>query len=131
MSFKLKYEKNTENCSFSFEDNTDFISVVPSEEITSDEVEIFEDLGTLTSMNQNLLAVLGASHPRLNEIIEILSGYGLHGKLTGAGGGGYAISLVPPSFDESLLENVQKVLRLKGFEVKNVIVGGSGVTVGS
>lgn len=95
----------------------------------SQSVKLYEELTFLSSVNHNLLASLGVSHCRLDEIIQILSQYGLHGKLTGAGGGGYAIALVPPFFNKAFLQNVQEVLSLKGFEVTCVGIGGKGVAI--
>lgn len=100
-----------------------------TENLKNETIRIYADLGALISMNQNLLASLDVTHPRLDEIMGILSEYGVHGKLTGAGGGGYAIALVPPFFNQILLENVQKVLISKGFGVSCVIIGGKGVII--
>ena len=36
------------------------------------------------------------SHPGLTKIIETAKDFGLYGKLTGAGGGGFAYVLLPP-----------------------------------
>lgn len=91
--------------------------------------KIYDDLGVLTFVNQNLLASLGVSNPQLDQIISTLSEYGLHGKLTGAGGGGYAIALVPPHFDDFFLKKVQEQLISKGFEVSYVRIGGKGITI--
>jgi len=39
----------------------------------------------------------------------------MRGKLTGAGGGGFALALVPPSLSETALANVQVELETRGF----------------
>jgi len=51
----------------------------------------------LFEMNQHLLAALGVSHASLDAIISAACEVGLAGKLTGAGGGGCALVLLPPS----------------------------------
>nr|QYV43152.1 mevalonate kinase [Colaphellus bowringi] len=93
--------------------------------------KIFENLGQLSSMNHNLLSALGVSHSKLDEVVHLLAEYGLHGKLTGAGGGGYAIALVPPRFDHRALDEVIKLLERKGFGVACTVLGGEGVKVES
>jgi mevalonate kinase len=47
--------------------------------------------------NHAHLVTLGVSHPVLEQIKEITgkADYGLHTKLTGAGGGGCAVTLIP------------------------------------
>ena len=47
-------------------------------------------------MNQGLLASMGVSHPSLEKVIQLTAAHGLHTKLTGAGGGGVAFSLLTP-----------------------------------
>lgn len=59
-----------------------------------------------------------------------LKAHGLKGKLTGAGGGGYAISLIPPSYPRNDLDAVVAALS-KGFLVKIATVGDEGVRVDS
>ena len=49
----------------------------------------------LVDMNQHLLDALGVGHPALDKIVAITSALGLHSKLTGAGGGGCALTLIP------------------------------------
>ena len=51
---------------------------------------------SLVDMNQGLLAGLGVSHPSLEKVIQLTAAHGLHTKLTGAGGGGVAFSLLTP-----------------------------------
>jgi len=46
-------------------------------------------------MNQQLLVFLGVSHPTIDEICRVTLRHGLHSKLTGAGGGGCAMALIP------------------------------------
>lgn len=51
-------------------------------------------LKRLFSINNNLLRVLGVSHPVLEEIFSISERYGFGAKLTGAGAGGSVAFLI-------------------------------------
>lgn len=59
-------------------------------------------------------------------IFYIFDNFRLKGKLTGAGGGGYAISLIPPSYDP---EEVIRILQEHGFSVVATELGGPGVQI--
>lgn len=47
-------------------------------------------------MNQHLLNAVGVGHAALDQVCTLAQGKGLAAKLTGAGGGGCAIILIPP-----------------------------------
>ncbi|XP_044261234.1 mevalonate kinase [Tribolium madens] len=94
----------------------------------SDVLELYEALGELVDVNQNLLRCLGVSHPRLDEACETLAEFGLHGKLTGAGGGGCAICVVPP-YGQERVDEVIAELKKKGFGAVFTDLGGYGVRV--
>ena len=47
--------------------------------------------------NQMLLNKLGVGHPKLDELCSVTEKFGLKSKLTGAGGGGCAITLLTDS----------------------------------
>jgi mevalonate kinase len=57
--------------------------------------------------NHTHLVTLGVSHPVLEQIKEITARpeYGLHTKLTGAGGGGCAVTLIPDGTPTNLTLN--------------------------
>lgn len=80
-------------------------------------------------MNHNLLKALQVSHPKLDDICAILTEFGLSGKLTGAGGGGYAVAVVPPYVDESAVSTLISKLENGGYEVALTDLGGPGVTI--
>uniref|UniRef100_A0ABM0MIQ6 Mevalonate kinase n=1 Tax=Saccoglossus kowalevskii TaxID=10224 RepID=A0ABM0MIQ6_SACKO len=57
---------------------------------------IYREIEELIDINQSLLGILGVSHPSLEQVVQITSKHGLHSKLTGAGGGGCALTLIAP-----------------------------------
>jgi mevalonate kinase len=85
-------------------------------------------LRELVEINHGLLVSLGVSHPAL-EKIKIITGEKQIGatKLTGAGGGGCAITLVN---DECLTESIAEAIaefEKAGFETFETSLGGKGV----
>ncbi len=47
-------------------------------------------------VNQHLLNAIGVGHPSLDRVCGIAQRIGLSAKLTGGGGGGCSIALIPP-----------------------------------
>lgn len=91
--------------------------------------QYYNKLGELTDMNQHLLQALGVSHPMLDKICAIFKTAGLSGKLTGAGGGGYAIALVPSYFSKEVVDKLIQEFNSHGFEAILTNLGGPGVTI--
>ncbi|KAK3595720.1 hypothetical protein CHS0354_025342 [Potamilus streckersoni] len=92
--------------------------------VTTDLYSVLEDL---VDINQNLLKLIGVSNSTLEQICQLTSDYGLHTKLTGAGRGGCAITLLRPDTDPVRVEEVQDKLRSCGFDCWKTGVGGPGV----
>ncbi|PSK55239.1 Mevalonate kinase [Elsinoe australis] len=104
--------------------------------------EMVEKLGELVVLNHGLLFALGKSHPRLEELREVVvrSGAGWF-KLTGAGGGGCGFVLLRG--DEKVvkgegkgkgeeaerLKGLEEELEKRGFEKYETILGGEGVGI--
>ena len=53
-------------------------------------------LQELIDMNQQLLNAIGVGHASLDTVVQVTAQHGLHSKLTGAGGGGCAYTLLTP-----------------------------------
>merc|ERR1711990_1323868 len=90
----------------------------------SDLIHSYNNQKELFEMNQHLLSSLGVSHASLDVIISAASEVGLAGKLTGAGGGGCAFVLLPPSGmttmndredNEAQIAVLKQLLNQKGF----------------
>ncbi|KAJ5799499.1 uncharacterized protein N7518_001567 [Penicillium psychrosexuale] len=86
--------------------------------------------GSLIGMNHGFLVSLGVSHPRLERIRELVD-YANIGwtKLTGAGGGGCAITLFRPDTEEKTIEELERKFTAEGFQTYETILGADGVGV--
>ncbi|KAH8803172.1 mevalonate kinase [Xylogone sp. PMI_703] len=97
-------------------DPTDFASV--------------ESLGKLMTINHGLLVALGVSHPRLERIRELVDHEGIGWtKLTGAGGGGCAITLLKPGVSEEKMERLYRTLDSENYGRFKVTLGCDGIGV--
>ena len=94
-----------------------------------DTQEHYRHLNHLISYNQNLLSTLGVSHVSLDEIATIAKSFGLHAKLTGAGGGGFAFLLLPPFVMEATISDVKEKLAKRGYDHYEANLGVNGVRV--
>ena len=102
--------------------------------------------GLLFRTNHHLLCALGVGHPSLSAVVEASASHGLSCKLTGAGGGGCAITLLPArrirnnnvsggvcpeidldETDNSNIKNLQTALGVIGFETFESALAGDGV----
>ncbi|GJP56933.1 hypothetical protein CLOM_g15985 [Closterium sp. NIES-68] len=89
---------------------------------------LFSSLGTLVSMNQGLLSALGVSHHSIDAVCMASARHGLPSKLTGAGGGGCVITLLPPGTAGKTVRMLQNELKDSlGFDCFEVCLGGEGV----
>lgn len=95
----------------------------------------YEQTARLFAINHGLLGSLGVGHTQLTRVVEACqrSPYHLSCKLTGAGGGGCAICLLPEAKEgedggEGGYKGLVQQLEEMGFEVKVTALGGEGVT---
>lgn len=99
--------------------------VVTIMESTKSDIEKYQELGLLVSVNNNLLRSIGVSHPRLEKIFNIAECYGFHAKLTGAGAGGCAFILLPAGYEDS--DNYTKLtedLKMNNYQITATNIGG-------
>lgn len=116
-------------------DTIDKVTMEAHELIASPEFEksphtALPQFGDLFRINHGLLVSLGVSHPRLERIRELVD-YSNIGwtKLTGAGGGGCAITLLREDAEGSAREALKEQLVEEGFELYETLLGGDGVGV--
>ncbi|EGW31010.1 uncharacterized protein SPAPADRAFT_62907 [Spathaspora passalidarum NRRL Y-27907] len=85
-------------------------------------------LQDLINVNHGLLVALGVSHPSLEQVKIIGDKFNIGAtKLTGAGGGGCAITLVNANVDETELKKAMDEFSQHGFECFDTSLGGKGV----
>jgi mevalonate kinase len=95
-----------------------------------EEVSSLEDLGRLMTINHGLLVALGVSHPRLERIRELVDHEGIGWtKLTGAGGGGCAITLLRPDVPAERMEKLCESLEAENYGRFETTLGCDGVGV--
>ncbi|KAL9618341.1 MAG: hypothetical protein Q9160_006923 [Pyrenula sp. 1 TL-2023] len=124
--------------------------LIESQDFDPTSIANLEHLGTLFTMNHGHLVSLGVSHPKLEYIREVVdySGIGWT-KLTGAGGGGCAITLLKPNLDSppsedldgrstdssdlaaslNTIDSLESKFIEAGYEQYKVTLGGDGVGV--
>ncbi|KAG6854389.1 hypothetical protein C0991_007380 [Blastosporella zonata] len=92
---------------------------------------LLSTLSALIHENHCHLVTLGVSHPSLELIKSTTAAepYQLATKLTGAGGGGCAVTLVPDDFKAQDLQNLINQLIREGFQPYLTSVGGSGLGI--
>lgn len=87
-----------------------------------------ERLSELFEINHGLLVALGVSHPSLERVRMLTDELKIgKTKLTGAGGGGCAITLVDEKADERTVKELIKKYGMLGFETYETTLGGKGV----
>ncbi|WVF66200.1 cystathionine beta-lyase [Kwoniella sp. CBS 6097] len=93
--------------------------------------ELVGRLEGLIRENHGHLVNLGVSHPSLEMIVAATAAepFGLATKLTGAGGGGCAVSLIPDDFPQSSLDALITTLQAQGFQPHLTSVGGPGLGI--
>lgn len=95
---------------------TSALDLIPSADFSGNS-DALEHWGILISMNHGFLVSLGVSHPRLERIRELVDYPNISWtKLTGAGGGGCAITLFRPDPKTKLLKSWSGSSLLKDFK---------------
>lgn len=81
--------------------------------------------------NQILLQNLNVSHPKLDVIVNVSKGHNFGAKLTGAGGGGCAFVVIPPTATQNDVDKLKDDLKAQCPEFKfwSVPLGVPGVTI--
>eukprot|EP00257_Ricinus_communis_P010124 XP_002529655.2 mevalonate kinase [Ricinus communis] len=88
-----------------------------------------EKLEELMEMNQGLLQCMGVSHASIETVLRITLKYKLASKLTGAGGGGCVLTLLPTLLSGTIVDKVIAELESCGFHCLVAGIGGNGVKI--
>jgi len=89
-------------------------------------LELEKELKTLVSMNHHLLGAIGVGHEALDKIYHTTKKFGLNSKLTGAGGGGCAFTLIEKATPQEVMDKLTKELESMGFSSFRVQIGCAG-----
>jgi len=98
-----------------------------SKGFTLDCTEEFKTLEHLIDINHGILTGLGVSHPALSKVVEISATHKIHAKLTGAGGGGFALGLIHPHIQRSQVDRAREDLQEYGYTCYEISIGGNGI----
>ncbi|XP_048370978.1 mevalonate kinase [Sphaerodactylus townsendi] len=90
-------------------------------------LEHYPVLEELMDINQHHLNVMGVGHSSLDKVCQLTASHGLHSKLTGAGGGGCAVTLLRPDTTPPVVEAAVRDLSDCGFECWETDIGAPGI----
>ncbi|CDP20121.1 unnamed protein product [Coffea canephora] len=88
-----------------------------------------EKLEELMEMNQGLLQCMGVSHASIETVLRTTLKFKLSSKLTGAGGGGCVLTLLPTLLSGTVVDKVIADLESCGFQCLIAGIGGKGMEV--
>ncbi|KAL3750165.1 hypothetical protein ACJRO7_011186 [Eucalyptus globulus] len=88
-----------------------------------------EKIGESMEMNQGLLQCMGVSHASIETVLRTTLKFKLTSKLTGAGGGGCVLTLLPTLLSGTVVDKVIAELETCGFQCLTAGIGGKGVQV--
>ncbi|KAJ1417105.1 Ribosomal protein S5 domain 2-type fold, subgroup [Sesbania bispinosa] len=88
-----------------------------------------EKIAELMEMNQGLLQCIGVSHATIETVLRTTLKYKLASKLTGAGGGGCVLTLLPTLLSGTVVDKVIADLESCGFQCFIAGIGGNGVQI--
>ncbi|KAJ2742809.1 Mevalonate kinase [Coemansia sp. BCRC 34301] len=88
-----------------------------------------QQMQDIIRINHGLLSTLGVSHASLERVRAITAAHSLASKLTGAGGGGCALTLIPHGTADGTVAKVARELEAEGFNCYQTVVGGGGVSI--
>nr|AEM42972.1 mevalonate kinase [Siraitia grosvenorii] len=88
-----------------------------------------ENIAELMEMNQGLLQSMGVSHASIETVLRTTLKYKLASKLTGAGGGGCVLTLLPTLLSGTIVDKVIAELESCGFQCLIAEIGGRGVEI--
>ena len=81
-------------------------------------------LGRLLTLNHAALRTIGVSTPQLDSMVDLLLSLGCHGaKLTGAGGGGSVLAVMPDGKEKGIISEVKE----RGLEAFVSVIPVEGV----
>ncbi|KAG5187596.1 GHMP kinase [Tribonema minus] len=86
-----------------------------------------EEVGALMVMNHHLLGALGVGHASLDAVCAAAARRGCWSKLTGAGGGGCALTLLRADLVSAARADLIEELQARGFRCYASDLGGQGV----
>uniref|UniRef100_A0A5B7ABN9 Mevalonate kinase n=1 Tax=Davidia involucrata TaxID=16924 RepID=A0A5B7ABN9_DAVIN len=101
-------------------------SPVPNDLAVAEKEEKLEEL---MEMNQGLLQCMGVSHASIETVLRTTLKYKLASKLTGAGGGGCVLTLLPTLLSGTVVDKVIAELESCGFQCLIAGIGGKGLEI--
>ena len=130
-AMKKKYPEVTENTLNGIDlVTTSAHRLITARNFDPQSVVNLEYLGDLFRINHGLLVSLDVSHPKLERIREMVDYAGIGWtKLTGAGGGGCAITLLRSGVEAKALSDLECQFEQGGFKQYKVTLGGDGVGI--